>query len=286
MPELPEVEVVKQSLEKYILNKRLLKINVKNKNLRYPVPNNISKLSKLRILKVERVSKYIVIEFKYDLFLIIHLGMSGTLHIKKKRKDFLNTNLSFYQSKNLPKKHNHIYFFFKDFSIIYNDPRRFGFIKIINKKKNLYNYFIKYGPDPFDNKFNFEYVYKYLNNKKKNIKSTLLDQKFISGIGNIYASEILNKSKINPLKSSGKITKNEIRKIIFYTKRVLNYSIKRGGTTINNFLSIKGTKGSYQKEFRAYNRENKKCKNISCKGTIIRLNISNRSTYKCNFCQK
>ena len=112
MPELPEVEVVKQSLEKYILNKRLLKINVKNKNLRYPVPNNISKLSKLRILKVERVSKYIVIEFKYDLFLIIHLGMSGTLHIKKKRKDFLNTNLSFYQSKNLPKKHNHIYFFF------------------------------------------------------------------------------------------------------------------------------------------------------------------------------
>ena len=240
----------------------------------------------LRILKVERVSKYIVIEFKYDLFLIIHLGMSGTLHIKKKRKDFLNTNLSFYQSKNLPKKHNHIYFFFKDFSIIYNDPRRFGFIKIINKKKNLYNYFIKYGPDPFDNKFNFEYVYKYLNNKKKNIKSTLLDQKFISGIGNIYASEILNKSKINPLKSSGKITKNEIRKIIFYTKKVLNYSIKRGGTTINNFISIKGTKGSYQKEFRAYNRENQKCKNISCKGTIIRLNISNRSTYKCNFCQK
>ena len=286
MPELPEVEVVKQSLEKYILNKRLLKINVKNKNLRYPVPNNISKLSKLRILKVERVSKYIVIEFKYDLFLIIHLGMSGTLHIKKKRKDFLNTNLSFYQSKNLPKKHNHIYFFFKDFSIIYNDPRRFGFIKIINKKKNLYKYFIKYGPDPFDNNFNFEYIYKYLNNKKKNIKNTLLDQKFISGIGNIYASEILNKSKINPLKSSGKITKNEIRKIIFYTKRVLNYSIKRGGTTINNFLSIKGTKGSYQKEFRAYNRENKKCKNISCKGTIIRLNISNRSTYKCNFCQK
>ena len=286
MPELPEVEVVKQSLEKYILNKRLLKINVKNKNLRYPVPNNISKLSKLRILKVERVSKYIVIEFKYDLFLIIHLGMSGTLHIKKKRKDFLNTNLSFYQSKNLPKKHNHIYFFFKDFSIIYNDPRRFGFIKIINKKKNLYKYFIKYGPDPFDNNFNFEYIYKYLNNKKKNIKNTLLDQKFISGIGNIYASEILNKSKINPLKSSGKITKNEIRKIIFYTKRVLNYSIKRGGTTINNFLSIKGTKGSYQKEFRAYNRENKKCKNISCKGTIIRLNISNRSTYKCDFCQK
>ena len=286
MPELPEVEVVKQSLEKYILNKRLLKINVKNKNLRYPVPNNISKLSKLRILKVERVSKYIVIEFKYDLFLIIHLGMSGTLHIKKKRKDFLNTNLSFYQSKNLPKKHNHIYFFFKDFSIIYNDPRRFGFIKIINKKKNLYKYFIKYGPDPFDNNFNFEYIYKYLNNKKRNIKNTLLDQKFISGIGNIYASEILNKSKINPLKSSGKITKNEIRKIIFYTKRVLNYSIKRGGTTINNFLSIKGTKGSYQKEFRAYNRENKKCKNISCKGTIIRLNISNRSTYKCNFCQK
>ena len=139
--------------------------------------------------------------------------------------------------------------------------KSFGFFEIIENLKLLNKRFDKFGPEPFSSKFNSNYISSFLKNKQKNIKSFLLDQNFVSGIGNIYASEILNQSKINPLKSSGKITKNEIRKIIFYTKKVLNYSIKRGGTTINNFLSIKGVKGTYQKEFNAYNRENQKCKN-------------------------
>tara|TARA_Y100000590_G_scaffold390073_1_gene465607 strand:+ start:323 stop:1186 length:864 start_codon:yes stop_codon:yes gene_type:complete len=287
MPELPEVEVVKQSLKKYIVNKKLLKIIVKNKNLRYPVPENISKkLANLKIHKIKRISKYVVIEFKDELFLIIHLGMSGTLHLVSCNNNSKNTNLSFYHSKNLPKKHNHLFFIFKNFSIIYNDPRRFGFIKLIIGNINLKNYFSKLGPDPFDKNFNFKYVEKYFLKKKKNIKNTLIDQKFVSGIGNIYASEILNYSKINPLKVLDKINNNEINKIIFYTKKILNRSIIRGGTTINNFLSIKGRQGSYQKEFQAYNRKNKSCKNKLCLGTIIKLNISNRSTYMCKICQK
>ena len=287
MPELPEVEVVKQSLEKYILNKRLVKIIVKNKNLRFLVPKDLSKkLSNLKILNIKRISKYVVIEFENNLFLIIHLGMSGTLHLLKKFEYYKNTNLSFYHSKNLPKKHNHIYFYFQRFNIILNDPRRFGFVKLIKGKNNLNNYFNKLGPDPFQKSFNFEYIKKYLYKKKKNIKNTLIDQGFISGIGNIYASEILNYCQINPNISSCKITDKQIQKIIFYTKKVLKYSIKRGGTTINNFYSIKGNQGNYQKEFRAYNRENKKCKNKQCIGTIIKLNISNRATYVCNFCQK
>tara|TARA_Y100001970_G_scaffold230078_1_gene285574 strand:- start:1129 stop:1992 length:864 start_codon:yes stop_codon:yes gene_type:complete len=287
MPELPEVEVVKQSLEKYILNKNLLKIIVKNKNLRFPVPNNLSKkLSNAKIVNVTRISKYIVIEFKFDLYLIIHLGMSGTLHMTKNENYSDNTNLSFYHSKDLPKKHNHIIFYFKNFLIIFNDPRRFGFLKLVESKVNLNNYFNKLGPDPFGEKFNYNYVKKYLFRKKKNIKNTLLDQKFLSGIGNIYASEILNYSKINPLKYAGKISGAEIKRLIFYTSKVLKYSIKRGGTTISNFQSVKGKKGSYQKEFRAYDMENKKCRNKLCSGTIIKKNISNRSTYMCNICQK
>ena len=123
MPELPEVEVVKQSLEKYILNKKLLKIIVKNKKLRYPVPNDISKkLANLKIYDIKRISKYVVIAFKNELFLIIHLGMSGTLHLIRSRNNSQNTNLSFYHSKNLPKKHNHVFFNFNNFSIIFNDP--------------------------------------------------------------------------------------------------------------------------------------------------------------------
>tara|TARA_Y100001970_G_scaffold289126_1_gene418494 strand:+ start:3030 stop:3893 length:864 start_codon:yes stop_codon:yes gene_type:complete len=287
MPELPEVEVVKQSLEKYILNKSLLKIIVKNKKLRFPVPENLSKkLSHLKILNVNRISKYVIIEFKNNLYLIVHLGMSGTLHIVKNKLNPQNTNLSFYHSKNLPKKHNHIFFNFKSFSIIYNDPRRFGFIKLIKGKKNLKNYFRGFGPEPFEKDFNLNYVKNFFYKKTKNIKNTLIDQSFVSGIGNIYASEILNFSKVNPLKLSGKLIDKEINKIIFYSKKVLKYAIKKGGSTINNFYSIKGSQGTYQKEFRAYDRENEKCKNKLCSGTITKLNISNRSTYMCNNCQK
>ncbi len=287
MPELPEVEVVKQSLKNYVINKSLIKVIVKNKKLRFPISQNFSKeLNNRKIVNVKRVSKYIVVQFKFDCFLIIHLGMSGTLHIIRKNNSLKNTNLSFYSSKNLPKKHNHIYFILKNFSIIYNDPRRFGFVKLINGKNNLKNYFKKLGPDPFKKNFNLNYFKKSLHKKKKNIKNVLIDQNFISGIGNIYASEILNYSRINPQKLSGNLNDNEINKIIFYTKKVLKYAIKRGGTTINNFHSIKGNPGSYQKEFRAYDRENNKCINKLCSGTIIKLNISNRSTYMCNICQK
>ena len=287
MPELPEVEVVKQSLKKYILNKNISKIIVKNKKLRFPVPKDLSKkLSNIKIKKIQRISKYIVIQFEYELFLIIHLGMSGTLHLTPNEDHFQNTNLSFYSSKNLPIKHNHILFKFKNFFLIFNDPRRFGFIKLIYGKNKLSNYFNRLGPDPFQKYFNFNYVKNYLNKKTKNIKNTLLDQKFISGIGNIYASEILNISKINPLKSSGKLSDKEINSLIKYTKKILEHSIRRGGSTISDFQSIKGMKGTYQKEFRAYARENKSCKNKSCSGRIIKLNLSNRSTYLCKICQK
>ena len=212
--------------------------------------------------------------------------MSGTLHLIKNKKNFQNTNLSFYHSKNLPKKHNHIFFYFKNFTIIFNDPRRFGYLKLIKGQTNLDNYFRKYGPEPLEKEFNFRYLKNYLKKKTKSIKNTLMDQYSISGIGNIYASEILNYSKVNPFKESYKINNQEINKIVYYTKKVLNHAIRKGGTSINNFQSIRGDLGSYQKEFRAYGREKEKCKNKLCSGTIEKFNISNRSTYLCNNCQK
>ena len=287
MPELPEVEVVKQSLQKYILNKNLLRIKVNIKKLRFPVPSNLSKkLSDLKIVSVIRKSKHVIIKFENYLFLIIHLGMSGTLHLTKKSINLKDTNLSFYHSKNLPKKHNHIFFYFKDFVIIFNDPRRFGYLKLVKGQYNLDNYFKKFGPEPLEKKFNFSYLKKYLQKKTKNIKNTLIDQSSISGIGNIYASEILNYSNVNPLKLSCEINDQEINKIVFFTKKVLKHAIKKGGASISDFRSIRGDRGSYQKEFRAYGRENKNCKNKLCSGTILKLNISNRSTYTCNICQK
>ena len=202
--------------------------------------------------------------------------MSGTIHLNN-NKNSNSTNTSFYGSFSLPKKHNHIVFFFKKFQLIYNDPRRFGFIKIINSKKSLEIFFNRVGPEPLDNKFKINYICDYFKGKKKCIKSFLLDQKFVSGIGNIYASEILFESKINPKKKSGDLSDYEMQNIVKYSKIVLNNSIKKGGSSIRNFVNTSGNYGGFQKYFKVYDRENKNCLRKNCKGKIIKRFISNRS---------
>ena len=135
MPELPEVEVVKQSLDKKIKFQKISDVLVKSRKLRFKVPKNFNFfLKNKKVNKISRKSKYLVFHLNNKTFFIIHLGMSGTIHLVSK-KNYNNTNTSFYGSLSLPKKHNHIVFFFKKFQLIYNDPRRFGFIKIINSKK-------------------------------------------------------------------------------------------------------------------------------------------------------
>ena len=287
MPELPEVEIVKQSLEKKVKYKVIRDIIINNPNLRYKIQKNFKKnIINKKIINIRRRSKYIIINLENNIFLIIHLGMSGTLHYLEKNSKNLNSNLSFYHSPKLSNKHNHIEFYFPDFKIIYNDPRRFGFLKIINSKNELKNFFNKKGPEPFDKFFSQEYFKKKIKKKKKNIKNLLLDQNFVSGIGNIYASEILFYSKINPLKKGKDITKKEIKKIIRYSRLVLNKAIKKGGSSIKNFKDFQGNEGSYQKEFKVYGKKGENCPSKNCKEKIVKLNISKRSTYVCNICQK
>ena len=285
MPELPEVEIVKQSLDKKIKFQKINKVVVRNRNLRLKVPKNFELILKnKKINKISRKSKYLIFNLTKNTFLIMHLGMSGTIHLNS-NKNSNSINTSFYGSLNLPKKHNHIVFFFKKFQLIYNDPRRFGFIKIINSKKNLEFFFNRVGPEPLDNKFKISYICDYFRGKKKCIKSFLLDQKFVSGIGNIYASEILNYSKINPFKQAKKLSKIEIKKIKYFSKFVLNKAIRKGGSSIRNFKDTKGNNGNYQNNFKVYQRENLNCLNKSCYGKIIKKNISKRSTFFCNNCQ-
>ena len=137
MPELPEVEIVKQSLDKNIKFKKIKKVIVRNRNLRSKIPKNFEALLKNKnVKKISRFSKYIILHLSGGLFCIIHLGMSGTIHLVKKYKKNKFTNLSFYQSSILPKKHNHVEIQFEKFNIIYNDPRRFGFFELVKKKKN------------------------------------------------------------------------------------------------------------------------------------------------------
>ena len=287
MPELPEVEIVKLSLKKTIKSKKILKVKVNNRNLRFKIQKDFEALLKRRkIIDVNRKAKYLIIILDDNKYLIMHFGMSGTLHLLKKEFDFKNTNLSFYKGPNFPSKHNHIELFFDEFKIVYNDPRRFGFVKFLNSKKELVKYLKNFGMEPLEKKFNIKYLKKILNNKNKNIKNILLDQKYISGIGNIYANEILFFSKINPNKLGKKINIREMKKLLVFSKKVLKKAIKKGGSTIRDFKNTKGIAGAFQNEFKAYNRENKNCLNKRCLGKIIKVFISNRSSYFCKNCQK
>ena len=287
MPELPEVEIVKQSLAKKIQQKKIKKIIIKNRNLRFKIPLKFEELLQDKIIKkVTRFSKYLILNLTDGSFCLVHLGMSGTIHLVEKNNLNKFTNTSFYNSSNLPKKHNHVEIHFKDLKVIYNDPRRFGFFKFIENREILVARFNHLGPEPFFKKFNLRYLLKYFLNKKKNIKSFLLDQKFVSGIGNIYASEILFLCKINPTIHAKKLSKKDCKNIILFSKKVLNQAIKKGGSSIRDFRDTFGKSGNFQKEFKVYQRENLNCLRSKCKGKIKKIFISNRSTFFCNTCQK
>ena len=218
-------------------------------------------------------------------FCLIHLGMSGTIHLVNDKEKNSITNTSFYNSPVLPKKHNHVEIVFENLRIIYNDPRRFGFFQIIQNFKLLKKRFSYLGPEPFDSNFDINYVISFFRNKEKNIKNFLLDQKFVSGIGNIYASEILFLCKINPNKRVRLLKKGDCIKIIKNSRKVLFNAIKKGGSSIRDFKNTLGQKGNFQKKFNVYERESRNCKRVNCSGTIQKKTISNRSTFFCNTCQ-
>ncbi len=287
MPELPEVEIVKRSLKNKVNNKKIKKVIIKNRNLRFKVQNNFENILEGRsIINISRFSKNIVFTLDNNKYCLIHLGMSGTLHLVDYKKKNKITNLSFYRSKTLPIKHNHIIIKFLKYMIIYNDPRRFGYFKIINSKKELNNFFKNYGPEAISKNFNLKYIKGKLLNKNKNIKNFLLDQNFVSGIGNIYSNEILFYCKINPLRIAKNINHKEIINLSKYSKKILNLAIKYGGSSIRDFKNTKGTSGLFQKEFKVYGKENESCQRKNCNGKISKIFISNRSSFFCNSCQK
>jgi formamidopyrimidine-DNA glycosylase len=287
MPELPEVEIVRQTLHKKIKQKKVKKIIVRNRNLRLKIPLNFKNfLINQRIIKVDRFSKYIIIYLSNKGYCLLHLGMSGTVHLIYNNKKNFITNTSFYNSLSIPKKHNHVEIIFNDFKIIYNDPRRFGFFQIIKNKYLLKKRFSHLGPEPFDSKFNEKYIYHYFKNKKKDIKNFLLDQNFVSGIGNIYACEILFLSKIKPTKKANLLKKKECKKISVNSRKILFNAISKGGSSIKDFKNTYGKSGEFQKDFKVYQRKGLKCLRVNCGGIIKRKIVSNRSTFFCNSCQK
>ena len=224
MPELPEVEVVRRSLKKYIIGKKIKKVNVFNRNLRYKIENKFKNLIQNQIIQsTKRKSKYLLILLNNDYTILIHLGMTGKIFIFEENK-FKKT--SFYYGNNFLSRHNHFSFEFSNSNkLIYNDVRKFGFVKLLkNSEINNCSHLKKLGPDPLSKKFHKNYLFERLKKSKKKIKNFLMDQKNVSGIGNIYANEILYSCSINPRKKSMYLGNRDVVKIIKRTKTLLNNS--------------------------------------------------------------
>ena len=286
MPELPEIEIVKRSLFKKINKAKIVNMKIYNKNLRYKITHRLSKqLINEKILKISRRSKYLIFHFKKKL-LLVHLGMSGKfLIIRNKDKRMFKT--SFYYNLDILPKHNHIYFILDNgLVLIYNDVRRFGFFKLFeNRKLKEITYLKKLGPEPFSVLFSVQYVQKFIKNRKRNIKNLLMDQTFLSGLGNIYVNEALFLSKINPLRQCRNLERKSIRNLIYNIRKLLKVAIDEGGSSIKDFKNTYGKSGNFQQFFNVYGQENKNCSRISCKGKIKKISISNRSSFYCNICQ-
>ena len=289
MPELPEVEVVKKSLTKSIKNTIIKKIIINTDKLRYKIDKiTFKKLNGSRITSIYRRSKYLFICLDCEKTLLVHLGMTGKFIILTKNNLRLKTSF-YHNTSKKDDKHNHIYFYFKnDLKLIYNDIRKFGFIKIIKTKNILKNkHVIFLGPEPLSKKFNEIYFKSYIKRKEqKKIKDLLMDQKFVSGLGNIYVNEILFLSKISPIKKIKDLSTPEIKKIIKFTKLILKKSIKEGGSSIKNFSNSYGSQGKFQQFFNVYGKEGEKCTKKNCKRLIKKITVSNRSSFFCDKCQK
>ena len=288
MPELPEVEVVKRSLEKKILNLIIKKIKINDGNLRYKVDRlEISRLIGKKIKRIERRSKFLIFKIGDDVSMLTHLGMTGKFFFIDKKARKYKTSFYYNLNKKDQKYDRVVFFLGEKQKLIYNDVRKFGFIKFYDHDKYHENSHLRnLGPEPFEKKWNFEYFKKYIYGRNRNIKDILMDQKFIAGLGNIYVNEILFLSAIRPYRKVANLNNYEIDKIIKNTKIILKKSIKKGGSSIKDFSSDNGKKGNFQQYFKVYGKKGQKCSNTDCRSNIIKIVLSNRATFYCKKCQK
>tara|TARA_Y200000002_G_scaffold186002_1_gene153576 strand:- start:16 stop:678 length:663 start_codon:yes stop_codon:yes gene_type:complete len=220
--------------------------------------------------------------------MLVHLGMTGKFFFINQRNTKYKTSFYYNINQDKDKKYDRVIFnLSRNQRLIYNDVRKFGFIKFFKKENLGQSLHLKnLGPEPLEKKFNFTYFKQYIMNKNRTIKDILMDQKFVSGLGNIYVNETLFFSGIKPTKKVKNLSEREIRKIIKFTKRILTKAITLGGSSIKNFSSDNGKKGLFQQYFCVYGKKGEKCSKKSCGRNIIKIVISKRSTFYCDKCQK
>ena len=269
MPELPEVETTKRGIETHLVGKKFIGSTLRRLKLRIKFnKKELKQILNKKIVSVTRRAKYILINFSNNSTLLIHLGMTGTLRISNSSKYL---------------KHDHLIFHLVNKkSLIFNDARRFGLAQIILEGEK-FKMLESNGPDPFELDKDWAYLYTKMSKSDASIKSILLNNKIVSGIGNIYASETLFLSNIRPTRKAGRISKNECQKIINNSKKVLRSAIRKGGTTLRDFYSADGNQGYFQINLNVYGRDNEICNN--CKAKIKKIVLNNRAAYFCANCQ-
>ena len=277
MPELPEIETVKLGIEKTILGSVITATKIFRRDLRFPVKKNVEKLLlNKRVLGVGRRSKYLLFFLNKKTILVMHLGMSGKINVS------INGEAEYEK-----KKHDHITMSFNNgVFLIYNDPRRFGFVETIEGDLVDYKRFKHMGIEPFSKKFDGQHLWLKIKNSSRVLKNILLDQKVVAGLGNIYVSEALWDSQINPTRIGKNTSLADCKKLVVSIKKVLEKAIKYGGTTLKDFRQVGGEVGYFQNKLLVYGKEGQACRRRNCKGTVENEVISGRSTFYCATCQK
>ena len=283
MPELPEVETVLRGISPILEGNEIDYAQVNRPDLRRPFPNNLAKRLKNRKINfLHRRSKYILIDLSGGETLIMHLGMSGRIIISQKVAG------TFHHNTNHCQKHDHFVLHLKDnHQLTFNDPRRFGVIDLLRTENlELSGMLSQIGPEPLSNSFNEAYFVSTMRLKKTNIKSALLDQRVVAGLGNIYVCEALFRAGISPKRQALRISHKKLSSLVPIIKEILLEAISSGGSSLRDFRNASGDLGYFQHSFDVYGREDQDCYNTECDGKIKRITQAGRSSFYCSNCQR
>ncbi|MDB4197510.1 bifunctional DNA-formamidopyrimidine glycosylase/DNA-(apurinic or apyrimidinic site) lyase [Ascidiaceihabitans sp.] len=282
MPELPEVETVRRGLTPAMEGQVIVQADVHRPDLRWPFPDNMSeRLTGRTVLKLRRRSKYVLADLSSGETLLIHLGMSGRMLISG---DPLG---QFVHEHPAPEKHDHVVFHMSNGArVTFNDPRRFGAMDLLDTTTaEKHKLLAALGPEPLGNDFNDSVLITAFENKKSPVKSALLDQGIVCGLGNIYVCEALFRAGIAPTRLAKDLTKKRVRSLIPIIRDVLSEAIEAGGSSLKDFRQADGKLGYFQHSFDVYGREGDPCRTEGCTKSIERIVQSGRSSFHCPSCQ-
>lgn len=298
MPELPEVETIRRGLAPVLEGASFAKVELRRRDLRFPFPRGFAKrLEGARVTALSRRAKYLVGELDSGEALIMHLGMTGRFAVEEgadgRSKERFEPG-RFYDDSERLAAHDHVVFHLSTGRrLVYNDVRRFGFMTLAKLGElDAHPLFKGLGIEPIGNEFGAEALARLFAGKARPLKSALLDQRLIAGLGNIYVSEALFRAGLSPRRSAttlagrGAVARARREALVEAIRRVLAEAIEKGGSTLRDYAKADGERGAFQHEFRAYGREGEACLRPGCRGIVARLVQSGRSTFFCRVCQK